>query len=119
MGAGWLWLIVAEHGHTDHINWTATGDFNGISKLWQDGTPVADRKEAWVYINNATPANPVIVRDGSTPPAGSPYLPLALPAAAGVAAVMEFDGPTELCFWLNLAEGRWHLRSYQSYTVVP
>jgi hypothetical protein len=89
VGAGWLFLPTGEYGHTDHVDWTATGDLNGINKRWgSDGSLIANRKEAMVYINNATPANPIIIRDGATPPS-SDWLPLALAAVAGASKSLQ------------------------------
>ena len=119
-GNGWLFPTKHATDRADSCTFTITGgsnDFQGISKMWNDGTPIPDRFRFMVYITNAAPSAPKRVVNGATPPGSTDYLPLALDAVSGVGKSHTFTGPTALWFWLNLAEQRWMLESFQTYTV--
>jgi hypothetical protein len=118
--SAWLWPAMdtaTGKWRSSCIRWTSVGDLLGISSTWTDGTPIPDCFEMLVEIVNALPGASVIVRDGATPPGGSTFLPLALPAVAGATEDLEFDSPASLWFVLNSPELRWRLKTYQAYTV--
>jgi hypothetical protein len=72
----------------------------------------ADGDEILIYLPSATPANKIDVVNGATR-VGS-FLPLEL---GGAGTSYRFRGPTALWFWLNLAEGRWCLKTFVMYVV--